>query len=242
MKKTNKVLVAGALGFALLAGTLGNTGSVGAAAKSEPGKVVALPDSGIVFKGAPLKVKPPVLPKKPKPIAKAAVSKKVEVTKITPVKKPAKPTPIVKSPFKPVIKKPVQPAPVKVEAKKPVVTKPVVVAKPVVKPVVTKPVIVAPPIVKIEDTTRFVAPEVTKEEFIKLGFATKEFTADQNGIKFSDFANFEAYKVQRLAMFNSDIPMAKEYWALQDQDIMPILNEELKNDVYKAATFFNVFE
>lgn len=74
------------------------------------------------------------------------------------------------------------------------------------------------------------AAEVTQQTTIP--------TQDQMGIKFANYKDFEAYKVQRDKYYAEDVEMAKEYWELMDVDIMPIINKEYESDLAKAKLYY----
>lgn len=61
---------------------------------------------------------------------------------------------------------------------------------------------------------------------------------DMYGINFSNYQNLDAYKVVRDRLFVDDLDMAKDYWELLDNDIMPILNKEYMRDIYKAKVYY----
>lgn len=117
-----------------------------------------------------------------------------------------------------------------------------VVKKPVVKKPVVKTSKVATSVTEVKEFDRYAIPEISKKEFETYGFIGKGIVSDQNGLKFSEFDGFDSYKKLRDAYFNSDIPMAKFYFEKMDHDIMHILTDEYKNDIYKAAEFFKIYQ
>lgn len=84
---------------------------------------------------------------------------------------------------------------------------------------------------------RFAIPTVVLGEKVESGKLNSIFEKDQSGIEFVKYKTFTDYKKVRDFYFESDIPMAKDYWK-QDRDIMPVLEKEYLGDIYKAKVYF----